>query len=178
MWRDCCNQQEKTSCKPSADVTPDIRKLAWRFAVEISYNQLMTSLFTKIINGEIPGVFVYEDDTVVAFMDIFPFNPGHVLVVPRQEVPTVDLLNEDVAAQMFKVTRKLCAAIRKSDIPADALRIQINDGPAAGQEVFHVHLHIQPRLDSERGRRKPAPEMATPEALQAVADKIIAALEE
>ncbi len=138
----------------------------------------MTTLFTRIINGEIPGVFVYKDDTVVAFMDIFPYNPGHVLVVPRQAVDTLDQLDPEVAAQMFRVTRKLCAAIRRSDIPADALKIIVNDGPAAGQEVPHVHLHIQPRLEAERGMRKPPPEMANTEALQAVADKIIAALRE
>ena len=102
----------------------------------------MPTLFEKIIAGDIPSSMVYEDDRVVAFLDIRPAAPTHILIVPRKVIPTTDdVADEDEAllGHMVIVARDL--ALRRG-IAKSGYRLIINCNPESGQEVYHLHLHL------------------------------------
>ncbi|MFZ4813517.1 MAG: histidine triad nucleotide-binding protein [Phototrophicaceae bacterium] len=102
----------------------------------------MPSIFTKIINGEIPGDFVYRDDLVVAFRDINPQAPVHVLIVPIKEIPNlknVTAEDEAILGRMLHVARLVA---EKEGIADGGYRTIINNGEDAGQEVYHIHVHV------------------------------------
>jgi len=109
----------------------------------------MSCIFCEIIGGQAPGSFVYEDEAVVAFMDIQPVNPGHLLVVPRDHVPHLADLDPQVGGHLFRVGQRLAAALRRSDLRCEGINLYVADGEAAGQEVWHVHLHVLPRFDGD-----------------------------
>ena len=98
----------------------------------------MTSVFTQIIQGEIPGSFVYEDDLSVAIMTIQPVQAGHVLVIPREEVDHFDDLSPELAAHLMHVSQKVTKAIKQA-YPCTRVALII-----AGLEVPHTHLHLIP----------------------------------
>lgn len=102
------------------------------------------SIFTKIINREIPADIVYEDDVVIAILDINPINKGHTLIIPKQ--PFVNALDgdEEQLAHMMRVAKRLSNVISEA-VNADGINITMNNGEVAGQEVFHAHLHVIPR---------------------------------
>jgi len=106
-------------------------------------------IFCKIIEGSIPANKVYEDEFVLAFMDIQPINKGHVLVIPKKHAALVHELDDDSASKVFQAGRKISAALRKSGTKCEAVNLFIADGKAAGQEVFHVHLHVIPRFEGD-----------------------------
>jgi histidine triad (HIT) family protein len=95
---------------------------------------------------------VYENDTIMAFMDLFPVNEGHLLVIPRDHYASIGDVPPDVAARMFLVAQKLAAAIRSSALRAEGINFFLADGAAAYQEVFHSHLHVVPRFAGDRFR--------------------------
>ncbi len=102
----------------------------------------MTTIFTKIINGEIPGDIVYRDDKVVAFKDINPQAPVHILIVPIKEIASVrESSDEDeaVLGRMMVVARKVA---EEQGIAEGGYRLIINNGENAHQEVFHLHMHL------------------------------------
>jgi histidine triad (HIT) family protein len=102
----------------------------------------MSTIFAKIIAGEIPADIVYQDDLVTAFRDIHPAAPTHILIVPNKEIPTVnDLTAEDeqVAGRMLLVAAKLAA---QEGIDQSGYRLILNCNAHGGQEVFHLHLHL------------------------------------
>jgi histidine triad (HIT) family protein len=103
------------------------------------------SIFTKIIKREIPADIVYEDEIVIAFLDIKPINHGHTLIVPK--VPFVNILdgNPEILAHMMKIAHTLAKAI-KQVTNCNGINILMNNGESAGQEVFHAHMHIIPRI--------------------------------
>ena len=101
-------------------------------------------IFCKIINGEIPAAKVYEDDLVVAFMDIAPINFGHVLVIPKEHHESSSTIPENVAGRMFKVASRIGVALKRK-LDYDAFNLHLADGTAAGQVVMHAHLHVVPR---------------------------------
>ena len=105
----------------------------------------MECVFCAIVAGEAPASQVYEDDRVVALMDIAPATPGHLLVVSRDHAPNLAELDPDDGARMFKVAQQLAQALRDSSIPADGINLFLADGEVALQEVFHAHLHVLPR---------------------------------
>jgi histidine triad (HIT) family protein len=107
------------------------------------------TIFSKILAGEAEASFVYRDELVSAFMDLHPVNPGHTLVVPNKPVVGLADLDDRTAAQMFNVGRAIAAAIRRSEIACEGINIILADGEVAGQEVFHVHLHVVPRLSGD-----------------------------
>jgi histidine triad (HIT) family protein len=88
---------------------------------------------------------VYEDEQVVAFMDIGPVTDGHVLVVPRAHAAALEELDEDLGARVFRIAHRLARALRRSGLPCEGVNMFLADGEAAFQEVFHVHLHVFPR---------------------------------
>ena len=109
-------------------------------------------IFCKIINGDIPSHKVYEDDHVLAFLDIGPIAKGHTLVIPKHHAETIADLPESEAAACGAVIPKIAAAVQKVT-QCTAYNVLQNNGKLAGQAVFHVHFHIIPRYDSETGLR-------------------------
>lgn len=103
-------------------------------------------VFCAIIRGSAPASVVYADDQVLAFMDIRPVNPGHVLVVPRTHASHLADLDGAVGGHLFTVGMRLATAVRKSGIRCEGVNLFLADGEAAGQEVMHVHLHVLPRF--------------------------------
>lgn len=102
----------------------------------------MSTIFSKIIAGEIPADIVYQDDVVTAFRDINPQAPTHILIVPNKEIPTVnDVTSEDEATvgRMFTAAAKIA---RQEGIAASGYRLIVNCNKDGGQEVFHLHMHI------------------------------------
>ena len=99
-------------------------------------------LFCKIINREIPATFVYEDDHIVAFNDINPQAPTHVLVVPRRHVATLNELTPDDDQLAGEVVRRAAAIAKERGIANAGYRTVFNTNAGAGQTVFHIHLHL------------------------------------
>jgi histidine triad (HIT) family protein len=102
------------------------------------------TIFDKIIDGEIPCHRVYEDDHVLAFLDIGPLSDGHTLVIPKERVTHLHELSDDSAAALGRILPRLCRAVMEAT-GAGAYNILQNNGPDAHQEVMHVHFHIIPR---------------------------------
>ncbi|MEA3503166.1 MAG: HIT family protein, partial [Actinomycetota bacterium] len=131
----------------------------------------MATLFTKIIDGEIPGRFVWRDDRVVAFLTIAPLAPGHVLVVPIEEVDHWVDLNPDLLAHLMHVSQTVGIAVDQAFSP-EKVGLMI-----AGLEVPHVHVHIVP-MDTVRDLDfANADPNATAESLDDAARRIRAALD-
>lgn len=107
-------------------------------------------IFCAIAAGDVPSARVYEDERIVAFLDIHPLRPGHTLVVPRQHAPRLSDCEPETAAALMRATRRVTAAIHDAMDTQDAT-IAINDGPSAGQEVPHVHVHVVPRQQGDGG---------------------------
>jgi histidine triad (HIT) family protein len=102
----------------------------------------MSTIFSKIIAKEIPAAIVYEDDLVLAFKDISPQAPTHILIIPRKEIPTLnDVTAEDEAmlGHLFTVAAKIA---KKQGIDASGYRVMVNVNKDGGQEVFHLHMHL------------------------------------
>jgi histidine triad (HIT) family protein len=106
----------------------------------------MPSIFSKIILREIPAHIVYEDDHVIAFLDISQATKGHTLVVPKVEYKDIFEVPEKTASHVFGVAVKVAKAIQKA-FGAHAMNILSNNGETAGQTVFHFHLHLIPRYE-------------------------------
>jgi len=102
------------------------------------------TIFTRIIRGEIPCHRVYEDQHVLAFLDIGPLSRGHTLVIPKEAAATLDQLSDESAAALGRVLPRLCRAVVKATGCA-AYNVLQNNGAAAHQAVFHVHFHIIPK---------------------------------
>ena len=109
----------------------------------------MDCVFCKILAGELPESSVYEDEHVLAFMDIQPVNPGHVLVIPKLHASNLGDLPSELGGEMFVVAQRVAAAIRSSGLRCEGVNFFLADGEAAGQEVFHVHLHVFPRFEGD-----------------------------
>ncbi|MBN2642898.1 MAG: HIT family protein [Victivallales bacterium] len=101
-------------------------------------------IFCKIVAGEIPSTKVYEDELVLAFMDIAPINHGHVLVIPKEHHTGSSSIPEDVAGRMFHVAARLGVAAKR-ELDYDGFNLHFADGASAGQVVMHAHLHMVPR---------------------------------
>lgn len=132
-------------------------------------------IFCRIAAGQAPASVVYRDEHTMAFMDIAPAARGHVLVIPLRHAPTIWDLDEQEAGRLFGVAVRLAGWIRKALNPAGLNLLQSN-GEAAGQVVFHFHLHLIPRYGGEEGLRfrLRAPDSPLPsrEELEAVAEQI------
>jgi len=110
---------------------------------------LSDCIFCQIIAGAAPASFVYRDDICAAFMDIQPVNPGHLLVVPLAHSPDLAALPPETGAQLMRVAQRLAAAVRRGGVRCEGVDLLLADGEAAGQEVFHVHLHVIPRYTGD-----------------------------
>lgn len=110
----------------------------------------MSTIFSKIIRGEIPCHKVYEDAHVLAFLDIGPLSSGHTLVIPKEEAATLDKLSDEASAAIGRVLPRLCRAVLKAT-GAAAYNVLQNNGAEAHQAVFHVHFHIIPKFADGSG---------------------------
>jgi histidine triad (HIT) family protein len=105
-------------------------------------------IFCEILRGDSPASFTYEDDSVVAFMDVQPITRGHMLVVPREHAVLMSDLNETVAMRSFRVARKL-SSIARSSLGASGVNLFVADGEVAFQDVPHFHVHVIPRYPND-----------------------------
>ncbi|WP_331235181.1 HIT family protein [Natronorarus salvus] len=110
----------------------------------------MVSIFSQIVDGEIPARVVHEDETTFAFLDANPLAPGHTLVIPKEEYERLNDVPEDVAADLYATIHRLIPAVEEA-VDAPATTVAFNNGEVAGQEVPHVHCHIIPRFEGDGG---------------------------
>lgn len=110
----------------------------------------MSCVFCAIVADEAPAIRIYEDDDYVAILDIRPFSRGHTLVIPKRH--TVDLTDTapETIADLARLGQRIARAARCSGLHADGNHIVINDGKAAAQSVFHIHLHVLPRQSGDK----------------------------
>jgi histidine triad (HIT) family protein len=133
-----------------------------------------SNIFARILRGELPCHKVYEDEAVIAFMDLMPQGTGHTLVVPR--APSRNLLDADPATfgPLFAATQKIAVAARKA-FAADGVAIMQFNEAASGQSVYHLHVHVIPRFEGVPLKPHTG-EMEKPDVLAANAGKLRAAL--
>ena len=111
----------------------------------------MSTIFSQIVEGEIPARVVYEDETTMAFLDANPLAPGHTLVIPKDEYERLNDVPDDVATDLYATIHRMVPAVEDA-VDADATTVAFNNGEEAGQEVPHVHCHIVPRsADDDHG---------------------------
>lgn len=106
-------------------------------------------VFCAIVAGEAEASVVGEDERGVAFLDIQPVTPGHLLVVPRRHADDLAGLDPDDGAAAFGLAQRSAAALRRSGLRCEGVNVWLADGEAAGQDVFHVHLHVVPRFPGD-----------------------------
>jgi histidine triad (HIT) family protein len=137
------------------------------------------TIFARIIRGEIPCHKVYEDDRVLAFLDINPLSLGHTLVIPKEPAETLDMLSDESAAAVGRALPRICRAVLRAT-GARQFNVLQNNGPLAHQAVPHVHFHVIPRFGMDdapysqgRGLTIPwAPQKLRPETGQELAANI------
>ncbi len=135
----------------------------------------MHDIFEKIISGEIPADVVYEDALVMAFLDVNPINTGHTLIVPKKKFVNVFDADTEVLGHMMKTAQKVALALR-SITKCDGINIHMNNEDAAGQKVFHAHIHVVPRFIDD-GAYQPAKHISPAEgASQQIASLLKEAL--
>ncbi len=108
----------------------------------------MDCIFCKIVSGEIPSKKVYEDNDIIAFLDINPANQGHTLVIPKKHFESIHDIDDDTLKKLVSVV-KLIADRIKNNLNADGINIIQNNGQYAGQLVNHIHFHIIPRFKGD-----------------------------
>lgn len=106
-------------------------------------------IFCDIVEGSSPASIVFQDDTCIVFMDRFPRNSGHMLVIPKEHSASLSELKPDIGAHLFKVAQQMAKAVRISGVRCEGVNLWLADGGVAGQDVFHVHLHVLPRFDGD-----------------------------
>jgi histidine triad (HIT) family protein len=134
----------------------------------------MSCLFCDIAVGQEEASLVYEDELALAVMDIQPVTPGHLLVMPRRHAACLADLEEEDSDALLRVARRAAAALRASGLRCEGVNLFLADGEAAGQEVFHVHLHVLPRFGGDGFELRLPPDYSVrPRAeLEAAAAKI------
>ena len=122
----------------------------------------MSCIFCDILANLAPANFVHQDELCCAFMDIHPVNPGHVLVVPRSHAALLAELDVASVGRMMQVAQRVDVALRSSGIQCEGVNLFMADGRAAGQDVFHVHLHVFPRFHGDGHHLRFSPAYFTP----------------
>ncbi len=131
-------------------------------------------IFCKILAGEIPSTAVYEDDSFRAILDVNPAARGHVIIITKKHAANIFELPEEDASKIFVVAKKIATAVKKA-YNCDGVNIVQNNGEAAGQTVFHVHVHVIPRFQNDTVNIK-WKQGDMPEDMEAVAEEIKAYL--
>lgn len=136
-------------------------------------------VFCNIVSGVFTSSKVYEDDSVLAFMDIFPVIKGHVLIIPKKHSEMISDVENSTLEKMFVLAAKINTSLRKSGIKCEGVNFFLADGAVAGQEIFHTHLHVFPRFKNDGfGLKFPAGYKTEAERseLDSIAGKIKSAL--
>lgn len=134
-------------------------------------------VFCAIRDGELPASFVYRDDVVMSIMDINPVVPGHFLVIPLDHLPDLADVPPETSAHMMRTAQRLAAAARATSDGIKGMNLFYADGPIAGQEVPHAHLHLLPRSPSDGfGLRVARGSTPDRDELDAFAERVAAAL--
>jgi len=107
-------------------------------------------IFCRIVHGEASAHVVYEDERVMAFLDINPCSPGHTLIIPKVHVQRLEELPEEEAIALFRALHRLLDPLQRA-VGAESTTIGVNNGPESGQEVPHVHIHVIPRFRGDGG---------------------------
>ncbi len=132
------------------------------------------NIFAKILRGEAPSVRLYEDEACLAFMDVMPRGPGHLLVIPKSPARNILDISSEAFTAIMPAVRKLAIAA-KTALEADGVSIHQFSEPASGQVVYHLHVHIIPHFDGV-ALKPPGGPMSSAAELEPVAAKIRAAL--
>ncbi len=127
-------------------------------------------IFCKIATGEIPANKVYEDEHVLAFLDIRPVNPGHTLVIPKDHFENIYTLPDETMARLGLAVKKVALAV-KHGMDADGINLAMNNEAPAGQVIFHAHVHVIPRIAEDGLKLWPQKEYKEGEA-ESVAETI------
>jgi len=106
-------------------------------------------IFCKILRGDLSVTTVYEDEFSLAFMDLYPMRPGHVLVIPKEHHVSIQQLSPKMRSHLFELGAAVAQAQVESELKCKAQNFFINDGPDANQHVPHVHLHVLPRSGAD-----------------------------
>jgi len=114
-------------------------------------------VFCNIIKGSAPASIAYSDEKIMAIMDVQPVNPGHVLIIPKIHVAQLSELSEETGVRMFKIAMRIAEALRQSGTKGEGINLFLADGEAAGQDIFHVHLHVIPRFRGDGFQIKVGP---------------------
>jgi histidine triad (HIT) family protein len=114
----------------------------------VDMNSDISCVFCGIVNGTIPAHKIYEDDETLAFLDISPVNKGHVLVIPKDHHENVYDMPAETWCRVMIMAQKVAIAV-KNALDADGINISMNNESAAGQEIFHAHIHIIPRYNDD-----------------------------
>jgi histidine triad (HIT) family protein len=109
-------------------------------------------IFCRIVAAQAERNIVFEDETALVVMDIAPVNPGHLLVISKEHFAYLADLDEETGAHLFRLGMRASEAVRNSGVQCEGVDLFLADGEAAGQEVFHVHLHVIPRFVGDRFR--------------------------
>lgn len=133
------------------------------------------TVFSKILSGELPCHKVYEDDQVLAFLDIFPLSRGHTLIIPKEPAETIDQLSDESAAAIGRVLPRVARAVMAAT-GCTAYNVLQNNGAEAHQAVFHVHFHIIPKTDTAGLGIGWRPGKLDPAEAQKLAADVVAAL--
>lgn len=135
-------------------------------------------VFCGIVAGHEPASIVYEDDTVIGFMDIQPINPGAMVVSTRRHVSSLAELEDGEGARLLNVAVRLQQAVRRSDVACEGINLFLSDGESAGQDVFHTHLLVVPRFAGDTLRitcewPEPRPRGELDERAAAIRDELV-----
>ena len=150
---------------------PDLTEAHARTFEERDANTEESNIFCKIARGEIPGAIVYQDDNMIAFMDVNPAAKGHVLVCPIKLYQSLDVVPVELLTTMMTMLPKLAIAACRA-VGAKDYNVLSNNGTAAGQTVFQTHFHIIPRMEGDNITVPWKPLTTSPEELADLADKI------
>lgn len=115
-------------------------------------NTMVDCEFCKIVAGDAPSSVVYQNDRTLAMMTLRPMIRGHILVIPKKHAASLSEMEYKTGGELFEVGMKIAEALRASEIESEGINFWLADGEAAGQEVFHVHLHVLPRSETDEVR--------------------------
>ena len=135
----------------------------------------LTCVFCRIVRRELPASILAEDEHTMAFLDIRPINPGHLLVIPKAHAPHVADLPPGAGGRLFDMARELTTALRQSGLRCEGVNFHLADGEVAGQEIFHVHLHVFPRFEGDGVGLRMGPRYGTMPAREEL-DRIAASI--
>lgn len=128
-------------------------------------------IFCKIVNKQAPASIIYEDENVLAFMDIRPLNEGHTLIIPKEHYVDIFDTPSDLLGRVYNIVKATSIAIKKAQ-KADGISIIQQNGKAAGQDVFHLHVHAIPRYNGQKLKPFDSLDLVEREKLDLTANEI------